>query len=85
MSTGNGEATSTDGGDSAGGATASVRAGSDKHRESIKCRYDGRPGYSAACGAFSREHHQHAAELGLCCVDAAFRLDDLDAPPGGWL
>ena len=44
----------------------------------ITCRYAGRKGRVAACGAFESEHHARAADLGLCCVDAAFRDLDLD-------
>lgn len=40
--------------------------------EPITCRYANRPGWSAACGAFSREHHARAAEAGVCCVVLAF-------------
>jgi len=48
----------------------------------IRCRYADLPGRSGACGAFTIEHHAHAAALGLCCVDAAF-YDVTDQPVGG--
>lgn len=47
----------------------------------ITCRY-ANTGRSAMCGAFTIEHHAHAAALGVCCVDAAF-YDVTDQLAGG--
>ena len=48
----------------------------------ITCRY-ANTGRSAMCGAFTIEHHAHAAALGVCCVDAAFYDVDDHPPVGG--
>lgn len=78
MKAGDGAATARDGGDENGGAAFTVTEGSDMNptaRKPVTCRYAGMFGLSAACGAFTLQHHQYAARLGLCCADAAFRVD----------
>lgn len=40
----------------------------------IVCRYKDRPGWSAACGAFTLQHREQAAAAGVCCVTLAFDL-----------
>lgn len=71
------------------GSATSLQPGCDipgVAREPITCRYADRFGTPAACGAFDLDHHQRAAEAGVCCVVLAFDLDghdnEIPAPTG---